>query len=311
MYGLTEEPLVNRSTDHPGTDRDGSNRDRARLLTGVPVAERRFHLAGIPTAVLTGGDGPPLVLLHGPGEFAGGWVRVIPSLATTHQIICPDLPGHGSSGLPAGGLDTEATLAWLGELLVQTCAAPPVLVGRVLGGAIAARFAIDHGDLIDRLVLVDTLGLEPFAPAPRFELAMHRFFANPIAATYDRFMDFCAYDLDRVRDEMGDSWAAMGAYAVERAGTPSVQAAAFGLMGSFGTTIPPADLARITVPTTLVWGRHDLATRLAVAETASAALGWPLHVIDDAGDDPALERPEAFVATLRAALAAPVREVRT
>jgi len=295
------------STDHAVTSETAGDRDRVRLLAGLPVAEERLDLAGIPTSLLTGGEGKPLVLLHGPGEFAGGWVRVIPSLMTTHQVICPDLPGHGASGVPEGTLDAERTLAWLGDLLERTCPTPPVLVGRVLGGAIAARFASDHSDLIDQLVLVDTLGLEPFAPAPRFSLAMHRFFAEPTGATYDRFMDFCAYDLDRVRAEMGDNWDAMGAYAVERAGTPSVQAAAFGLMGAFGTTIPHADLSRITVPTTLIWGRHDLATRLPVAESASAALGWPLHVIEDAGDDPALEQPAAFVDTLRAVLGTTIK----
>lgn len=44
-------------TDHP----------RTRLLAGVPVSERRIDVAGIDTAVLEGGDGPPVVLLHGPG----------------------------------------------------------------------------------------------------------------------------------------------------------------------------------------------------------------------------------------------------
>ena len=66
--------------------------------------------------------------------------------------------------------------------------------------------------------------------------------------------------------------------------------------------IPPADLARIAVPTTLIWGRHDLATPLPIAEAASARYGWPLHVIEDAGDDPPIEQPEAFLNALRVAL---------
>ena len=41
---------------------------RERLLAGVPMTERRLRLAGISTAVLEGGDGPPFVLLHGPGH---------------------------------------------------------------------------------------------------------------------------------------------------------------------------------------------------------------------------------------------------
>ena len=55
---------------------------RERLLAGMPVTERRLELAGVSTAVLEGGDGPPVVLLHGPGEYAAKWMRVIPDLVT-------------------------------------------------------------------------------------------------------------------------------------------------------------------------------------------------------------------------------------
>jgi pimeloyl-ACP methyl ester carboxylesterase len=57
------------------------------------------------------------------------------------------------------------------------------------------------------------------------------------------------------------------------------------------------------VPTSLIWGRQDLQVRLAVAEAASARHGWPLQVIDRAGDDPPMEQPAAFPTALRAALA--------
>ena len=39
---------------------------RERLLAGLPATEQRLRLAGIPTTALAGGDGPPVVLLHGP-----------------------------------------------------------------------------------------------------------------------------------------------------------------------------------------------------------------------------------------------------
>ena len=55
---------------------------RTRLLARMPVTERRLQVAGVSTAVLHGGDGPPVVLLHGPGELAAGWMRVIHDLAT-------------------------------------------------------------------------------------------------------------------------------------------------------------------------------------------------------------------------------------
>ena len=57
----------------------------------------RMQLAGTSTSVLIGGTGPSIVLLHGPGEFAGKWLRVLPSLLTTHRVVAPDLPCHGNS----------------------------------------------------------------------------------------------------------------------------------------------------------------------------------------------------------------------
>jgi pimeloyl-ACP methyl ester carboxylesterase len=75
------------------------------------------------------------------------------------------------------------------------------------------------------------------------------------------------------------------------------------LMQSFAlNAISPTDLARIMVPTTLIWGRHDLATPLDVALSASARYGWPLHIIEKANDDPPVEQPDAVVKTLLAVL---------
>jgi pimeloyl-ACP methyl ester carboxylesterase len=106
-----------------------------------------------------------------------------------------------------------------------------------------------------------------------------------------------------LRRRMGDRWEPFRAYNVDRARRPSGTAALGSLMEQFGLpAIPAADLARIAVPTTLIWGRHDLATRLSIAEAASARYGWPLHVIEHAADDPAIEAPEAFVRALRTAL---------
>ena len=64
----------------------------------------------------------------------------------------------------------------------------------------------------------------------------------------------------------------------------------------------PADLSGLATPTTLIWGRHDRATPLAVAEAASLRYAWPLHVIEDCADDPPIEQPAAFLRALRAAL---------
>ncbi|WP_292211602.1 alpha/beta fold hydrolase [Mesorhizobium sp.] len=276
---------------------------RTRLLTGLPIAERRLELAGISTELLEGGAGPPIVLLHGPGEHAAKWLRILPDLVRTHHVIAPDLPGHGASGTIEGPVRPDRVLAWLGELIKCTCPTPPILVGQILGAAIAARFAAKHGNKLRCLVLSDALGLAPFQPAPEFGAALSAFIMEPSPENHDRLWQRCAFDLDALRDHMGESWERLRAYNLNRAQAPELKPTQQNLMEQFGfPAIPSEELARIRIPTFLIWGRHDLATPLPVAEAASVRFGWPLHVIDGAADDPPIEQPAAFVKVLRAAL---------
>jgi pimeloyl-ACP methyl ester carboxylesterase len=263
-----------------------------------------LDLAGVSTAVLEAGDGPPVVLLHGQGGWSGMWLPVIPDLMKTHRVIAADLPGLGASEVPDGPPDAARVLAWLDALIQCTCQAPPALVGASLGASIAARFAIAHPDRLSRLVLAAAGSLGRFRPAPGVVLALIRFIARPSERTQQGFLRQVAVDPARVRALMGERWEASQAYSLERARTPSVRAANRRMLRELGTrTIPPEDLARIAIPTALVWGRHDRVMRLRIAQEASARYGWPLHVIEDAGHF-AVEQPEAFRGALRAALAA-------
>jgi pimeloyl-ACP methyl ester carboxylesterase len=274
---------------------------RERLLAGLPVTERRLAVAGVSTAVLEGGHGPPVVFLQ--AEFAAVWMRVIPELVRTHRVVAPDLPGLGASHASNGPPQVDTVLTWVGELIEQTCPTPPVLVGKGAGGAIAARFAVDHSDQLQALVLVDTYGLARYRPAPGMALTFAGVLLRPTERGLERgFRNYCFVDLDGVRGEMGERWEAIAAYALDRFRTPAVRAAMRRLMRPLASAIPPHDLVRITVPTTLIWGRHDRGVRLNVARLASDRYGWALHVIEDARDDPAIEQPQAFLEALRAAL---------
>jgi pimeloyl-ACP methyl ester carboxylesterase len=285
-------------TTHPAP-----TRAREQLLAGIPIPERAIELAGVSTTTLEGGLGPPVILLHGPGGFSGHWGSVIPGLVTTHRVIAPDLPGHGSSIAGDGELDAERTLDWLDELIDRTCPQPPALVGHGLGGAIAARFAAERSTRIEQLVLVDTLGLDEFSPDPAFGRALEEFMADPSERTHDGLWRYCARDLEAVRGRMGATWDVFRAYNVDRARTPSVAAAVGALMAEFGLPAIPADaLEAIRVPTTLIWGRADLAVPLSVAESAAESHGWALRVIEDCADDPPVEQPEALVDALRGCL---------
>ena len=102
---------------------------------------------------------------------------------------------------------------------------------------------------------------------------------------------------------MEESWGALRAYGLELLRDAGTMAGLGALMQAFA--LRPIDddvLARIDVPTTLVWGRQDLATTLVVAEAASERFGWPLHVVDDCADEPPLERPDALLAVLEQAI---------
>jgi pimeloyl-ACP methyl ester carboxylesterase len=277
---------------------------RERLLRSVPVTERRLDLAGIPTAVLDGGDGPPVVLLHGPGESAVNWRWTIPDLVTSHRVIAPDLPAHGSSGIGGQPLDAQIATEWLDQLIVATCEAPPVVVGHVLGGAIAARLAVQRPERLERLVLVDSLGLARFRPSPRFALSFVAFVTRPNERSHERFMAQCAYDLDGLRHDLGDDWRSFVEYGLAAARSDTAREAGRLFRTAGIPAIAPEQLDRIHAPTTLIWGRADRANRLRIAERASARHGWPLHIIERAADDPARDQPDAFLTVLRSAIAA-------
>jgi pimeloyl-ACP methyl ester carboxylesterase len=280
----------------------GTTSARQRLLDDIPVVERSLDAAGIPTAVLEGGDGPPVVLLHGPGEAAVNWRWVIPDLVTTHRVIAPDLPAHGSTGTGDDDLDEDRVVAWLDELLAQTCRSAPVLSATCSAARSArgTRSATATGS-----PTWCSTTRSGWAPSDRPGGSR-----RPSSASWP----------GRPSAPTSGSWASApttstsSATRWETTGPPSWPTTSSSPAprprrtrdGCSARSACPAstqqDLAGITVPTTLIWGRHDRALRLPLARAASERYGWPLHVIEDAADDPARDQPEAFLRALRAAI---------
>jgi pimeloyl-ACP methyl ester carboxylesterase len=280
--------------------------DRAMLLRGLPVAEKQQMLAGISTTYLEGGDGPTLLLLHGPGESSLWWMLVLPELVHHYRVIVPDLPGHGASGLPPDGIYPDAVLSWLEALITATATSPPLLAGHVLGGAIAARYAIRSPGGVSHLILIDSLGLASFRPAPMFAVDLFRFLLRPNQKSYMRFLPHCLYDLAQVKQRMGEKWDSFLSYNLACASRPEGKAALRSYMAKIGTPkLSRVSLENLAVPVSLIWGRQDLANKLTIAQKASQRWGWPLQVIDNCRDDPRLDQPEAFVNALRTAISAP------
>ncbi len=281
----------------------GENIYRNQLLSKLPVNERKIECGGVKTAILEGGEGSPIILLHGQGEFSITWMRVFSDLITTHKIIVPDLPGHGASSLTSNALNEECMMRWLNDLIDQTCETPPVLAGHLLGGAIAARYSINHNDKISKLVLVDAMGLSWYRPKLKFAAAMIGFIVKPTEKSQEKLFDGCFTDLNGLREELSDIWVSLSGYALELAQAPEMKSALQKLMPRMGVpAISEKKLKKITVPTTLIWGRDDLQVNLRVAQKASKKYGWPLYVVERAADDPAFEQPNDFITALRTAL---------
>ena len=88
----TDQPATNTQHRVEQHDRRWAGDARERLLAGIPVRERQLELAGVSTAVLEGGDGPPVVLQHSSAGFAVLWMRVIPELVRTHRVVASTCP---------------------------------------------------------------------------------------------------------------------------------------------------------------------------------------------------------------------------
>lgn len=275
-----------------------SSDPRARMLAALPVTERRRVVAGVSTALLEGGDGPPLILLHGGVECGGAmWAPVISGLARSHRLIVPDVPGLGESA-PVDRLDAAAFIGWFTELLRLTDPEKPMLVAHSLLGGMAARFASRHGNLLGRLVLYGVPAIGHYRMALGFAAAAIRFDLRPSDRSAERLDRWFIHDLDATRRRDPEWYAAFDAYVRELGTVPHVKHTMRQLIKTQMKRIPDAELARITVPTDLLWGRHDRAVPLRIGEQASARLGWRLHVVDGVGHAPHIEAPEAFLGAL-------------
>jgi pimeloyl-ACP methyl ester carboxylesterase len=275
---------------------------RQRLLAGIDVTERRLQLAGVSTAVLEAGGGPPLVLLQGGIECGGVyWAPVISRLAETHRLIVPDVPGLGESE-PVERLDATAFADWFAELLRETCEEKPTLIAHSLGGSLAAGFAAAHGDLLRRLVIYAAPGIGPYRMPLGLRVVAIRFGLRPSERNAERFDRWAFFDFDQARRRDPAWFEDFSAYTRLRAAVSHVKRTMGQLIKTGTKQILDTELRRIAVPTALIWGSHDRFVSPDLAKGASARLGWPLHVIDDTGHVPHIERNDAFVDALHSAL---------
>ncbi len=277
---------------------------RERLLAGIPLTERRLQLMGASTTWLEGGDGPPMVLLHGGIETGGVyWAPVISRLAESYRLVVPDVPGLGESE-PVAQLDAAVFAEWLAALLRVACEEKPTLIAHSLDGSLAAHFATQHGDLLRGLVLYGAPGIGHYRMPLGLLVTAIRFELKPSERNNARFADWAFLDPAQTRRQDPQWYDAFMAYGLSRGRVPHVKRTMRQLIKAGTKKIADAELQRVAIPTALIWGRHDRMAPLRIAELASAKLGWPLHVVEDTGHVPHIEQPEAFLGALEAAVGA-------
>lgn len=145
----------------------GPTAPRKRFADGV-IEELMFagfnlETIALPEAILrvrVGGDGPPILLLHGHPRTHATWHRVAPLLAADHTVICPDLRGFGQSSKPKdtpdhAGSSKRAKARDCIALMKHLGFAHFGLVGHDRGAYTAFRTAMDHPESVSSLAILE------------------------------------------------------------------------------------------------------------------------------------------------------------
>lgn len=265
--------------------------------------DQRIDIDGVLARVRVEGpqDAPVMVLVHGFSHSLESWDGWAADLSSDYRVIRMDLPGHGLTGPdPQQRYSVPQTVEFLAGLMDALDIEQAHLAGNSLGGLVAWRYAADHGDRVDSLVLVSPGGYsingvtEDPVPVPvgvSFYLTQAPQ-AMVAAATGALYGDASRLDPavpERVHALMRRE--GVGQAMVER-------------LEVFTLPNPDADLARVEAPVLILWGEADSMVPVEhAARFETALLDARLVTYPDLGhvaheEDPArtLEDVRAFLA---------------
>ena len=129
-------------------------------------ASRYIDTGDLRMHAVIGGEGPPLLLVHGWPETWYAWRLLMPALARDFEVIAVDQRGIGLSDKPAGGYDTGTLAADLVALMDVLGHERFALAGHDTGFAISYALAADHPGRVDRVALAEIPGPPGAAPSP-------------------------------------------------------------------------------------------------------------------------------------------------
>jgi pimeloyl-ACP methyl ester carboxylesterase len=242
------------------------------------------------------GSGPCMVLLHGAGDQAGAWARMVRPLADRYRVVIPDLPGHWKSDPKTGPLGIGQVLGGLEAVMDTSCAGEScILVGNSMGAWIAMLYAVEHPDRVARLVAINGGAIREENPAvniyPTTREEARATMKGLMGPATPPVPDFVLDDVIRHA----------------RVGPAGRLAQTAGDMGPY---LLDGRLDEVTVPVELVWGDADGLLTMDYAQRLLDGLPHArLHVVHGCGHIPERECPDRTLEVMEAALAmAPVEQ---
>jgi len=251
----------------------------AALFPGFET--RRLTVAdGVEIACTIGGEGPPLLLLHGHPQTRAIWHRVAPELARRYTVVAADLRGYGESSKPAAGPAQEnyakrAMALDQVQLMQQLGYARFDLLAHDRGARVAHRLAADHPQAVRRLALLDiapTLAMYEQTTEAFARAYWHWFFLIQPAPLPERLIeaDPGAY----VRDVMGRRSAGLAPFDARALAhyqhCLALPGAAAGLCADYRAAAgidlahdraDRAAGAKLAMPLLVLWGEHGVVHR--------------------------------------------------
>jgi pimeloyl-ACP methyl ester carboxylesterase len=264
---------------------------QTQLLHGREMAYRRE------------GEGPSVLLVHGITNDSLSWDPVVRRLSAGHDVIAPDLPGHGHSSRQRGDHSLGAHASMLRDLAQAIGAGRVTLVGHSLGGGVAMQFAYQFPEMVERLVLVGSGGLgrevSPLirsAALPGAEQVLPLLTAEPLmnagrwaAAAAGRLGFKPGSDLA----EVSRGIASLGDTERRAAFVRTVRS----VISPFGQRVSAIDRLYLAehLPFLLVWGDRDPIIPVDHGHAAHEAVaGSRLEVFEGSGHYPQLDDPARF-----------------
>ncbi|MDX6741651.1 alpha/beta fold hydrolase [Actinocorallia sp. A-T 12471] len=251
------------------------------------------------------GDGPPVLLLHGGGPGASGvsnYRRNIAALAERFRVIVPDLPGYGRS---TKGVDADDPFGFLADgirgLLDALGIEHAHLVGNSYGGACALRLALDTPGRVDRMVLMGPggVGTTRALPTPGLQSLLSYYGGEgPSRVKLEKFIrEYLVFNAAQIPDSVIDErYAAsidpdvVAAPPLHRPSGPN----ALRVLRRMDFT-RDARLARLAVPTLVLWGAQDKVNRPSGGQALAERMpDCDLYVVANTGHWVQFERPELF-----------------